>query len=419
MMLCGNLSLGGVIIFVVGMVMPPACARTVRVTDVNELTAAIARAAEEPGIVIQLLPGDYHLSPTPYIDPACGNCENPTQAVPASLGLRLSGERIALEGTGSDRVRIHTHAGYGLLIEDCHDCRVSGLEITGGVRDTSGLATDAGVVVRRALVSLEHCRIAENVGDSATVAKTVVGIMGICGRAGARIQVSRCEILRNSWDGITLYRDAEAHIEESLIDGFDSGRGGPNRGGRGVGIGVTWNARASIERCTVKRYWKGIGIFVDAEAVVRDNVIEDVLTWGIALWDAGKGTPYGEIVGNAVYRTGACGISVTRERAGGRAGSRIAHNAIAQTGGNPKYDADDYYCFQRALALNGQTPDLIIAENLFWNNREAADVSGRDDLNETEFRAAVEPLIVRLSRSPITAQSAFCRDIKSPRPQGR
>lgn len=402
--------------FLIYGILAAASARTVRVADVATLSAALSRAAGEPGTVIELAPGEYHLIPGLYTDPACGNCEDPAQAVPATVGLRITGVRVTLHGTARAEVRIHTHAGYGLLIEDCEDCRLSGLTITGGERDTSGLATDAGIVVRRSLVSIEHCRIAENVGDSATVAETVVGIMGICGRSGARIRVHQCELLRNSWDGIALYRDAEAHITESLIDGIDSGRGGPDRGGRGVGIGVTWNARATIERCLVKRYWKGIGLFVDAEGVVRDNVIEDVLTWGIALWDAGKGFPYGEIMGNAVYRTGACGISVTREREGGRAGSRIVRNALVRTGGNSKYDAADYYCYQQALAVHGRTIDMTIAENHRFDNREAGDARGSEDLPEASFRAAIAPIVTQLLRSPLTAQSGFCRNFSPPTP---
>ena len=56
-----------------------------------------------------------------------------------------------------------------------------------------------------------------------------------------------------------------------------------------MGIGLTWDARAEVRRNRVSRYWKGIGIFVDARADVSHNVVEDILTWGIAYWDAGKG----------------------------------------------------------------------------------------------------------------------------------
>lgn len=373
-----------------------------------DLAAKIAAAAAKPGTVIDLPPGDYRLSPMPYTDPTCGNCEDPNQAVPATLGLRVSGLGIVIRGPGvgadgarpdssQGEARILTHAGYGLLFEDCRDCRIEGVTVTGGVRDTSGRATDAAIVVRRSSVAIERCRIANNIGDSATVAHTIVGVMGICGREGSELTVRDCEILRNSWDGIALYRDAQALVTDCVIDGVDRGARGPACGGRGVAIGMTWNARGKVVGNLVRRYWKGIGIFVDAEAVVRENVVEDVLTWGITLWDADKGRPFGVIEWNAVHGTGACGISVTRGLEGGRAGSIVSHNAIARTGQNPKYDSGEVYCYQKALAVHATTPDIRISENWFFDNREAAGAPGVEDLTQREFRANTRELLARLA----------------------
>ncbi|MFH1143352.1 MAG: right-handed parallel beta-helix repeat-containing protein [Candidatus Eisenbacteria bacterium] len=364
-----------------------------------------ARSGSEA--VLELAPGRYDLSPTAYTDPSCGNCQDPAQAIPATLGLRISGDALLLRGAGMDSVTIVTHAGYGLLFEDCRDCRMEGVTVTGGERDTSGRATDAAVVVRRSALALDRCRIAHNLGDSATIEATVVGIMGICGREGARLRLTRCEILGNSWDGIALYRDAVGHIEDCVIDGVDSGRGGPARGGRGVAIGVTWNAQATILGNLVRRYWKGIGLFVDAEAEVRENIIEEVLTWGIALWDADAGRPYGDIASNAIYRTGACGISVTRGLAGGREDSRVVHNALVETGRNPRYDDGEVYCSQRALAVHATRPALEIGDNYYTANREPGDRPGAADMDEEIFRTAAAALIERLQRRPALRASAF------------
>ena len=359
------------------------------------------------GASIAIAPGSYDLSPVPYTDPSCGNCEDPAEPVPATLGLRVEGDGLSITGTGMDSVTVFTHAGYGILFENCSNCRIAGVTVTGGERDTSGKATDAGVVVRRSTVAIERCRIAENIGDSATVARTVVGVMGICGREGADLVVRDCEILRNSWDGIALYRDAAALIEGCVVDGVDFGRGGPNRGGRGVAIGMTWNARAAVTGNWVRRYWKGIGVFVDAEAEVRENIVEDVLTWGIALWDADKGRPYGDITWNAVHRTGACGISVTRGLDGGREDSRVLRNALVRTGGNPRYDDGEVYCRQCALALHASRPPMQIGDNAFFQNREPGDRPGAQDMAEDGFRAAIAPLIERLRARPALASSAF------------
>ncbi len=377
-----------------------------------ELVRACARVAARPGaaagrIVLQLAPGDYHLTPQPYTDPTCGNCEDPQQPVPATLGMRLSGDSLVVRGDDPDSVRIHTHAGYGLLIEDCRNCRLESLTVTGGERDTSGRATDAAVVVRRSDVTLAGCRLSDNIGDSATVARTVVGIMGLCGREGAHITLRQCEILRNSWDGIALYRDAEADIEGCLIDGVDRGAQGPACGGRGVAIGVTWNGRARIIGNLVRRYWKGIGLFVDAEATVQENIVEEMLTWGISLWDAGRGAPYGDIAWNAVYRTGACGLSVTRGQPGGRAGSAVHHNAVVRSGQNAKYDTDDYYCYQRAVAVHARNPHVRIEANLRYDNREPQGRPGAEDLAREPFLQALEPLMRRLGRRPLLRRSSF------------
>jgi hypothetical protein len=387
--------------------------RVVAVGSVAELTAALVTAASAQGrIIVNLAPGDYHLSPADYTDPTCGNCEDPEQPIPATLGLRVSGSKVTLRGAGPDSVRIHTRAGYGLLFEDCLDCRLEGLTVTGGERDTAGMATDAAVVVRRSQLAITNCTLRDNIGDSARVARTIVGIMGLCGREGSRTVLTHCRILRNSWDGVALYRDAWARIEDCIIDGVDRGADGPACGGRGVAVGLTWNARAQVEGNLIRRYWKGIGIFVDAEARVRENVVEDMLTWGIALWDADKGTPYGEIAWNAVHRTGACGISVTRGREGGRPGSSIVHNAVVRTGGNPKYDADDYYCYQRALAIHAQTADIEIAGNLSFENREPGDAAGAGDMNAAAFREASRPLLLRLARRGALRESAFLQEFR-------
>lgn len=360
--------------------------------------------------MLRLAPGDYTLEPETYLDPTCGNCADPHRPVPATLGLRVSGADVTIAGPGADLARLHTRAGYGLLFEDCADCRLSGVTVTGGARDTCGLATDAAIVVRRSRLAIERCRIAGNLGDSATVARTVVGIMGVCGREGAEIRMRDCEVLRNSWDGVALYRDAFAEIRDCVIDGVEYGLGGPARGGRGVAIGVTWNARAEIRGNWIRRYWKGVGLFVDAQAVVSENVIEDVLTWGITLWDAGEGRPYGEITWNAIDRTGACGIAVTRGLSGGRLGSRVTRNALSRTGRNARYDPDSLYCRQCALAIEAATPEMEIARNAFLDNREPGDRPGTMDLEPAAFEETVAPLLERLRRRPALAGSDWLRE---------
>ena len=169
------------------------------------------------------------------------------------------------------------------------------------------------MVVRNGRVAIEGCRLGRNVGDSAIVASTVVGIAGVVGREGSDIRLEDCVVEGNSWDGVALYRGAGARITGNVIDGLDRASGGVVGGGRGVGIGLTWDARAVVESNMVRNYWKGIGVFVDARAEVRHNVVEDILTWGLAYWGPEGSRPSAVVEENVVYRTGACGASVRRE----------------------------------------------------------------------------------------------------------
>jgi hypothetical protein len=377
---------------------------------------------------VVLLPGRHDLAPIAYSDPSCGNCDDPDSVVSATRGLRASGSGIEIVGVSAESVFIHTNAGYGILFDECRDCGLRGVTVTGGARDPDGRATDAAVVARESRVAIESCILRDNIGDMKTVHEVTVGIMGITGREGADLTVRDCQIVRNSWDGIALYHGARAVIENNVIDGVDKARGETIGGGRGVGIGLTWDSRATIEGNFVTRYWKGIGIFVDAQADVRRNVVEDVLTWGIAYWDAGRGAPVADIRENAIYGTGACGVSITREdQPEGEKDSSVAGrdssaetvpgafvgNALVMTGQNSKYDAPDYFCHQQAIAEEAVPEGFVIRDNLLYANREAGGTAGRHDLDADAFRSAVQRLVFVLSQHPALLGSNFLRDFRA------
>jgi hypothetical protein len=348
----------------------PAASGVVRIAPgTGTLQTALAWSELNGPARIELPPGRYVLRPSEYVDPSCGNCEDAAETVPATLGARVSGRGVEIVGAHSDSVIIETGAGYGLLFEDCTDCVLRGVTVTGGTRDADGRATSAAVVVRRSSVRVEQCTIRDNIGDSATVAKTIVGIAGIAGREGARLIVHDCSIVRNSWDGIALYRGAHATITDNRVDGVDKASGARVGGGRGVGIGLTWDARAVIRGNLVRRYWKGIGVFVNADADVERNIVEDILTWGIALWGPNGATPSARIRNNIVYQTGACGVMIDRPP-GGAAPGELIDNVIVRTGQNARYDAGEPYCWQRPIARAGVPPDFREAGNLLVDNRQ-------------------------------------------------
>lgn len=342
-------------------------------------------------LTIRLKAGDYFLQSTTILDSTCGNCEDPETEIPASAGVILSGRNIFLVGPEDHSAVVHTQAGYGFYFRGCDNCGIENITVTGGTRDMDSRATDAGIVVKNSRVTIKNCVIMENIGEPQIVDSTIVGIIGIAGREGSHIRIVDNAILRNSWDGIALYRGAQAEISGNRIDGVDKAVGSDIGGGRGVAIGVTWDARANIRENWLRRYWKGIGIFVDARVTVQRNIVEDMVTWGISYWDAGKGEPVGVIHHNIIYNTGACGAAIIRDTPGVDTGF-FTHNTLIHTAQNPKYDDPDYYCYQCALAIHEKPEDFVIARNLFYDNRRATDSLPDWNMPDSMFYPALDSL---------------------------
>jgi len=178
----------------------------------RDLQVAIDAAAD--GDVITILPGTYAASPVAFVEPLCGNCEEHRTDVEATRGFLVEGKSLHLVGSGPDETVLETNAGYGLLFDGSPRSYVSALRITGGKRDLDGMATDAGVVVRRSGVTLTGIEIVDNTHRPEEV---VVGIGGVMGREGAAIFVTDCRIANNGWDGVALYRGAVAFIADNEI----------------------------------------------------------------------------------------------------------------------------------------------------------------------------------------------------------
>ncbi len=383
------------------LVAPPDSA----VAGAASLEAAVAAAGDST--VIRLSPGTYDLTPDPYFEPTCGNCQEESTAVAATSGMIVSGEAIRILGPVEGEAVIRTHSGYGILFQDCHGCELSAVTVTGGERDTSAAATDAAVIAKRSSVNVNNCTIRDNIGDTLTVRRTVVGIIGVCGREESVLTLRGNRILRNSWDGVALYRGAQAVVEGNVIDGVDLARGQTVGGGRGVGIGCTWNAYATVRGNLVRRYWKGIGAFVDAQLTARDNVVEHIATWGLTLWDAGYGRPSGIFEQNVVYDTGACGASIVRGPSVPPPPGRFTGNVLVQTGQNPRYDSGEPYCFQVPIARH-QVPDgFAIAGNVLFENRTAGGAGAASDVEQRDFENRLRPIWNTLGSWPPARESDF------------
>jgi 2,3-bisphosphoglycerate-dependent phosphoglycerate mutase len=372
-----------------------------------------AVAATRGPVRLVLAPGRYRLAPSAHTDPTCGNCPDAAETVPATVGLHVRGSGMVIEGSHPDSVVIETNAGYGILFDDCADCVLRGVTITGGTRDADGRATSGAVVVRDGRVTIERCYIRDNIGDSAAVAAVVVGIAGVVGREGSDIRLRDCVIERNSWDGVALYRGARAEITDNVIDGVEKATGGAVGGGRGVGIGMTWDARAVVARNLVRRYWKGIGVFVDAGAEVRHNVIEDILTWGLAYWGPAGSRPSAVMEENAVYITGACGASIERVAEDGAAPGRLTGNVFIRTNQDPRYDRGEPYCVQRPIARTAVPAGFEIAGNVVYESRQPGSEPLEPEVDPAALGPAIAPLLQRMRSQPATAGSRFVREMEA------
>ena len=307
----------------------------------RDLETAIVRAAD--GDVIRLAPGLYPARPAAFVDSLCGNCEEHRTPVPATRGFVVAGKGLAIIGAGADRTVLETRAGYGMYFEDSPGSMLSGVRITGGRRDTCGMATSAGIVARRSRLTVERVEISGNTHRPQDV---VVGIAGIVGREGAELHVVGSTIRDNGWDGVALYRGAAATIVDNVISD-----------GRGAGIGITWDAVAIVLRNEVSGYWKGIGTFGSSRAVVRNNIVRDNLGWGIIA----TGTSFLEASNNVVTRNGNCGFAVWSGDATGLA----ANNIITRNGWR-----DEWVCPRVGVWVQDPGAAFELSHNDVWGNAE-------------------------------------------------
>jgi len=83
------------------------------------------------GGTLRLALGEYQLTALPYADSTCANCQRPDTLIQATRALRVSGQGIRIVGVGAGKTVIATGAGYGFLFENCVDCSLDSLTLTG------------------------------------------------------------------------------------------------------------------------------------------------------------------------------------------------------------------------------------------------------------------------------------------------
>lgn len=333
-----------------------ACGETFTVQRGSDLQLVIDYAAA--GDTIILGPKEFVASPTRFVDPLCGNCEDPATESETTSGFVISNKSLVLVGADRDLSRLVTRAGYGLLIVNSPDTRIHNLTVTGGIRSNDGRATDAGIVVRNSRVTISHVTVADNT-DRADDTSVVVGIGGIIGREGADLRIEHCRIVDNGWDGLALYRGAQAHIADCTIEN-----------GRGVGIGVTWDASCTAVRNRISGYWKGIGAFGRSWVMARNNLIYDNLGWGMVA----TGAAYMDISNNVVFHNGNCGIAPWSQECRGR----IINNIVVANGWR-----QEWVCKCVGVWNNGDWAKWEFAYNLVWGNAtgDYADIFNQSGIN--------------------------------------
>jgi hypothetical protein len=330
----------------------------------KDFQTAIDKAAD--GDTIRIGPGLFESKTHSFAETLCGNCENHVTKVNASRGFLIKDKSLIVIGSGVDSTTLITNAGYGVLFLNSTNSTITKVKITGGKRDSDGNATDAAVVVRNSRVIVTDCSIADNTDLHEELA---VGIGGVFGREGSELFILSNRFFNNGWDGIALYRGATAVIADNDING-----------GRGAGIGITWDATAQIFRNKISNYWKGIGAFGASRVIVSNNLVVDNLGWGIIA----TGRAYMDATNNVVTKNGNCGLAIWSDECRGR----FANNIVTENGWR-----EQWVCPRVGLWNYGYHKNFIISHNNIYNNYDG-EYRDMPDLTDKLGNISAEPMYV-------------------------
>ena len=329
---------------------------------IKELQSAIDRA--KSGDTLRVAAGLYTARSHAFEEEVCGNCETHKTHVRASYGFVIKDKSLHIYGVGTDSTTLVTNAGYGVMFVNSPNSTIAKVKITGGKRDIDGKATDAAIVARNARLTITDCLIADNTDRPESLA---VGIGGIFGREGAELIITGNRLFNNGWDGIALYRGASAIICDNEING-----------GRGAGIGITWDAVCVAYRNVVTNYWKGIGAFGASRAVISNNLVKDNLGWGIIV----TGTAYLDATNNVVTKNGNCGLAIWSEESTGR----FANNIVTDNGWR-----EEWVCPPVGFWNYGYTNNFTISHNNVFNNK-AGQYRDMPDYTERFGNISIDPM---------------------------
>jgi hypothetical protein len=345
---------------------PIVSGTTLTVERGSDLQSVIDHASD--GDTLRLGAKTFEAGPRRYTDPLCGNCLDPQTEVAASYGFIVRGKGLVIVGADREQTVLVTNAGYGVYIENADGTVIRNLTITGGVRDDDGNATDAAIVVRGSRVTIEQVTIRDNTNRSSD-SSVVVGIGGVFGREGAEITIRDCQILNGGWDGIALYRGATALVSDCVFSG-----------GRGSGIGVTWDSYCIAYRNEVTGYWKGIGAHAAATIIASNNLIHGNLGWGLV----GANESTLEATNNVIHSNGNCGVAPWGTSSRGR----LINNIVTKNGWRQYW-----VCPCVGVWNYGDWAKWVFRNNIVWGNVKA---DYEDIWDQTDFNGnlKVDPMFV-------------------------
>lgn len=244
----------------------------------------VAINAANSGDVIEIKAGLYSSSRTFFADPTCGNCgpSDFEQNAQASYGFLILGKSLTIKGESQFETTLVTNAGYGVFFDGAGTSTISNLRITGGKRDTDANATDGAIVAKNTALTVRNLDIYDNNDE---LPGRVEGLAGIVGREGTRLAITNVTINNISWDGIALYQSDPGNPGSNVVATVENVS---IIGGRGAGIGVTWDANATIKNVEVSGFWKGVGAFGSADVKLFNSIIRNNRMWGVLADGAAK-----------------------------------------------------------------------------------------------------------------------------------
>jgi hypothetical protein len=262
-----------------------------RVVDVStsaELVAALNGKLDN--VTVNLAPGTYRLTPTRRLVrplsqmPRVIRTGHEEDSVWVTMGAVVSGRSVTLQGSLEGEAVISTGAGYGIYFENCKDCAVDRVTITGGVIDSVERSGDAAVVVRESSVRVSNCVIT----DDYTASGTEVGIAGICVRESGVLTAEYNEIDVRSAAGVAIYDGGVTVIQNNAIKG---------------GVLLSGKYRAVIQKNLITQ--AGCGVSANGGSVeIRSNIVENISVVAINLF-----FPRDAVVDrNAIFDCGGSGI---------------------------------------------------------------------------------------------------------------